>query len=130
MGIGFITATLLNITMVDYIFSTQGYLKNLFQGKCKEKIFKTFIKTVSYIHIKLSLLYYPIVPPHPHPIIPTHTSSKHTTTLYLFVSILKCFSYFFTLWSYTPSTYIILRLIKSYTTQYYSLLHSTKPNSY
>ena len=45
-------ATLLLITMVNYTFSTQGYLEMRFLGVCKEKISNTVIKYVSYIHIK------------------------------------------------------------------------------
>ena len=36
--IGLIPATFLHITMVDYKFSTQGYLNNLFQRVCEDKI--------------------------------------------------------------------------------------------
>ena len=54
--IGLRPSTFLHTTILDYTFSTQGYLKNLFQGLCKEKIFKTVIKAVSYIHIKIILI--------------------------------------------------------------------------
>ena len=54
--IGLIPATLLNINMVEYTFSTKGSLKKLLQGVCEEEIFKTVIKDVSYIHIKIVLI--------------------------------------------------------------------------
>ena len=49
-------ATFLHITMVDYTLSTQGSLKNLFQGVFEEKLFNAVIKSVYYIHIKIILI--------------------------------------------------------------------------
>ena len=54
--IGIRSATLLHISMVYYTLYTQGFLNKLFQGEYEEKIFKTFIKAVSYIHIKTILV--------------------------------------------------------------------------
>ena len=56
VDIGLRPYTFLHITMADYIFSTQGSLKNLFQGVCKEKLFKTIIKVYSHIHDKIILI--------------------------------------------------------------------------
>ena len=39
--------------MVDYIISDQGSLTMIFLGGGEEKIYKKFIKDVSYIHIKI-----------------------------------------------------------------------------
>ena len=58
--------------MVDYTLSTKGFLKKLFQGVCKEKIFKTVIKDVSYVNMKIILLF---LSKHS-----TKPSSKYTTT--------------------------------------------------
>ena len=40
-------------TMVDYTLSTQRYFNKILQEVCEEKFFKTVIKAVSYIHIKM-----------------------------------------------------------------------------
>ena len=56
LNIGIRSATLLHIAMVYYTLYTQGFLNKLFQGEYEEKIFKTFIKAVSYIHIKTILV--------------------------------------------------------------------------
>ena len=42
--------------MVEYAFSNQGSVKNIFQGMCEDKIVKTVINTVSYIHIKIIII--------------------------------------------------------------------------
>ena len=56
LHIGLIPSTILHITMMGYTFSTQGSLKKIFQGLCKEKITKAVIKTVSFIRIKIILI--------------------------------------------------------------------------
>ena len=111
VDIGIRLATFLHITIVDYKLSTQGFLNNLFQGLCKEKISKTVTKDVLLSTSKLSLLYL----------------YKHDTTPHLAVSILHLLSYLCTLWSFTPSSYTILRLFTYSTTHYSSLLHITNP---
>ena len=54
--IGIISSTSLHITMVDYAWSTQGSLRILFQGVFEDKIYKTVIKAVFNIHIKIILI--------------------------------------------------------------------------
>ena len=56
VNIVILSATLLHIAMVYYTLYTQGFLNKLFQGAYEEKIFKTVIKAVSYIHIKAILI--------------------------------------------------------------------------
>ena len=48
--IGLGPANFLHITMVDYTFTTQGSIKKLFQGLCKDKI---CIKTILIILIQV-----------------------------------------------------------------------------
>ena len=50
------SSNLLHITMVDYIWSTQGFFNNLFQGVFQEKNLKTVIKALYYIHIIIILI--------------------------------------------------------------------------
>ena len=54
--IGLRPANLLPITTVENIGPTQGYLTMLFIGVCNEILFRTVIKAVSYIHIKIVLV--------------------------------------------------------------------------
>ena len=121
--------TLLHITTVEYIFSTQGSLNKLRQGVWEEKIFKTFIKAVYYTHIKIILIiliqacYHTLIQEFHHTLI----QSCHNTLF--FASTLHFLSYFGTLWICKPSTDTILRLFTLSRTQYYSLLHVTKPTS-
>ena len=56
VGIGLRPYTLLHITMMYYISSTQVSLKKLLQEVCEEKLFKTVIKDESYIHTSKSSL--------------------------------------------------------------------------
>ena len=56
MGIGIRRSTFLPIPMADNTLSTQGDLKMIFLGVCKEKWFKTVIKAVYYIHTKIILI--------------------------------------------------------------------------
>ena len=53
MCIGLLLATFLCITMVEYTLSIQCYLKKLCQEVYEDKISKTVIKAVYYIHIKI-----------------------------------------------------------------------------
>ena len=93
-----IPETFLRIIMVDYKLLTQGSLKNIFQGFCKEKI-----------HIKIIII---ILSMH----ITTLSSQHNTTSLFkhntyiLFVSILYFWSYVCTLCSPPSPLYTILRL--------------------
>ena len=56
VDIGIRPVTNIQITMADYKFPIKGSLKKISQGVCKEKIFKTVIKDVSYTHIKIILI--------------------------------------------------------------------------
>ena len=56
LDIGLIPDIILRITILDYNFSTQRSLKNIFQGVWEEVIFGTFVKDGSYIHIKIILI--------------------------------------------------------------------------
>ena len=116
-----IPATILLTTMVDYKMDTQGSLKMLFQGVCKDKIFKIVYKAVSFIHIKINFII--LIQACNHTLIQT---CHHI----LFVlSILHFFSYLCTLLIFTPSVYIIFRLFTSSTVHYSSLFHFTKHTS-
>ena len=54
--IGLRPSKLLHITMVNYTWYDQGSLRMLFQGVHEKKTFKTSIKDVSYIQIKIILI--------------------------------------------------------------------------
>ena len=56
LGIGLRPDTFSPIKMVDNKVPTQGYLKIIFPEVYKEKSFKTFIKAVACIHIKIVLI--------------------------------------------------------------------------
>ena len=56
VDIGLRPANLLPITTMDNTGPTQGYLTMLFIGVCDDILFRTVIKAVSYIHIKIILV--------------------------------------------------------------------------
>ena len=73
MDIGIRPATLLNITMAEYTFTTQGSLKNIFQGLCKEKkIQNSHQVCVLYSHKNYPDYCYTSMPSYPHPKIPPY----------------------------------------------------------
>ena len=83
VDIGLRLCTILCITMLDYKFSTQGSLKKLFQGVCKEKIFKNSSRMciISISKSSLLLLYkHATTPSSTHVTKPSYKNAKNPYT--------------------------------------------------